>query len=76
MDTKIRNIIVAILVVVGCVCLYFEVIVFACFFFIAALLFRFAKKRDGHKDDDDYYDDFTQNPWRWNNDHFNNNNFL
>ena len=70
MDTKIRNIIVAILVVVGCVCLYFEVIVFACFFFIAALLFRFAKKRNDRKD----YDDFTQNPWRWNNDNFNNNN--
>ncbi|MBO7463228.1 MAG: hypothetical protein J6T96_11600 [Bacteroidales bacterium] len=66
---KTKKTVAAILLIAGVVCLCFEVYMMGCFLIIAALLFRYGKKRDG-KDDDD--DEHIQNIWRMNNNNFNN----
>ncbi|MBQ4407774.1 MAG: hypothetical protein II852_12300 [Bacteroidales bacterium] len=63
---RTKKIVAIILLVAGVVCLCFEVYMIGVFLIIAALLFRYGKKRDRcRRNDDD--DEHIQNVWRMNN---------
>jgi hypothetical protein len=62
---RTKKIVAIILLVAGVVCLCFEVYMIGVFQIIAALLFRYGKKRDRRRNDDD--DEHIQNVWRMNN---------
>lgn len=62
---RTKNIVAIILLIAGVVCLCFEVYMMGCFLIIAALLFRYGKKKDNLRNDDD--DEHIQNVWRMNN---------
>ena len=69
---RTKKIVAIILLIAGIVCLCFEIYMMGCFLIIAALLFRYGKKRDSRRSDDDD-DEHIRNVWRMNNDNFNDN---